>query len=109
MVTTEAGAEMPVHGKHGKTMKLFSHPSHRPWKSIKPISTFPHHDYDEDEYFLKPAGLRDTHSEGKVIFGISAVYFGAMAARDWHESYVAMKGILKETVDITIREGSPPK
>jgi hypothetical protein len=31
-----------------------------------PISTFPHHDYDEDEYILKPAGLRDTHSEGKV-------------------------------------------
>jgi hypothetical protein len=57
---------MPVHGKPGKTMKLFSHPSHRPWKSIKPISTFPHHDYDEDEYILKPAGLRDTHSEGKV-------------------------------------------
>src|SRR5664279_3881965 len=75
MVTTEAGAEMPVHGKHGKTMKLFSHPSHRPWKSIMPISTFPHHDYDEDEYFLKPAGLRDTHSEGKVIFPDTGVIF----------------------------------
>jgi hypothetical protein len=34
-----------------------------------PISTFPRHDYDEDEYLLKPAGLRDTHSEGKVIPG----------------------------------------
>jgi len=31
-----------------------------------PISTFPRHDYDEDKFFLKPAGLRDTHSEGKV-------------------------------------------
>ncbi len=31
-----------------------------------PFSTFPRHDYDEDEYLLKPAGLRDTHSEGKV-------------------------------------------
>jgi hypothetical protein len=31
-----------------------------------PISTLPRHDYDEDEYLLKPAGLRDTHSEGKV-------------------------------------------
>jgi len=40
---------MPAHGKHGKTMKLFSHPSHRPWKSITPISTFPRHDYYEDE------------------------------------------------------------
>jgi hypothetical protein len=57
---------MPVHGKHGKTMKLFSHPSHRPWKSIMPISTFPRHDYYEDEELLKPAGPRDTHSEGKV-------------------------------------------
>jgi hypothetical protein len=34
-----------------------------------PISTFPRHDYDEDEYLLKPAGLRDTHSEGKVNRG----------------------------------------
>jgi hypothetical protein len=42
----------------GKTIKLFSHPSHRPWKSIKPISTFLHHDYDEDEYILKPAELK---------------------------------------------------
>ena len=25
---------MTVYGKHGKTMKLFSHPSHRPWKSL---------------------------------------------------------------------------
>ena len=31
-----------------------------------PISTFPRHDYYEDEYILKTAGLRDTHSEGKV-------------------------------------------
>jgi hypothetical protein len=40
-----------------------------------PISTFPRHDYDEDEYLLKPAGLRDTHSEGKVInvFSLSLV------------------------------------
>lgn len=32
-----------------------------------PIFTFPrHHAYDEDEFTLKPAGLRDTQSEGKV-------------------------------------------
>jgi hypothetical protein len=49
-----------------KQSNCFSHSSHRPWKSIKPISTLPRHDYDEDEYILKPAGLRDTHSEGKV-------------------------------------------
>src|SRR5215469_11659403 len=33
--------EMPVDGKRGKTRKLFFYPSHRPWKSIQPISTFP--------------------------------------------------------------------
>jgi hypothetical protein len=38
-----------------------------------PISTFPRHDYYEDEYLLKHAGLRDTHSEGKVI---SVLQFG---------------------------------
>jgi hypothetical protein len=37
--TTEAGVEMPV----------------------------PRHDDHEDQFLLKPAGLRDTHSEGKVI------------------------------------------
>jgi len=41
---------------HGKTMKLFSHPSHSPWKSLP---RFPHShrhdDDDEDEYLLKPA------------------------------------------------------
>jgi hypothetical protein len=26
---------MTVCGKHGKTIKLFSHPSHRPWKSLR--------------------------------------------------------------------------
>jgi hypothetical protein len=30
-------------------------PSHKPWKSIKPIPTFPpHHHYYEEEYLLKP-------------------------------------------------------
>ncbi len=34
-----------------------------------PISTFPRHDDHEDhedQFLLKPVGLRDTHSEGKV-------------------------------------------
>ena len=26
-------------GKHGKTIKLFSHPSHSPWKSLPRFST----------------------------------------------------------------------
>ena len=59
---------MPVHQKGGKNDEAIPHPSQRPWESILPISTFPRHDQDEDEdeYLLKPAGLRDTHSEGKV-------------------------------------------
>jgi len=32
---------MTVYGKHGKTMKLFSHPSHRPWKSLNSDSHIP--------------------------------------------------------------------
>jgi hypothetical protein len=43
--------EMTVCGKHGKTMKPFSHPSHSPWKSLR---RFPHshrHDDDEDEFY----------------------------------------------------------
>ena len=37
---------MTVCGKHGKTIELFSHPSHNPWKSLR---RFPHYhrlDYD---------------------------------------------------------------
>ena len=67
VVTTEAGAEMPGPWKAWENDEAVFPPSHRPWKSIMPISTFPCHDYDEDEYILKPAGLRDTHSEGKVM------------------------------------------
>ncbi len=26
---------MKARGKHGKTIKLFSHPSHKPWKSLR--------------------------------------------------------------------------
>jgi hypothetical protein len=32
---------MTVYGKHGKTIKLFSHPSHRPWKSPDSDSHIP--------------------------------------------------------------------
>jgi|SRR5580658_2487020 hypothetical protein len=68
VATTEVGVEMPINGKPGKNDEtVFPHPSHRPWKTIQPISTFPRHDdYDEDEYLLKPAALRNTHSKGKV-------------------------------------------
>jgi hypothetical protein len=34
-----------------------------------PISTFSRRDNHEDQFLLKPAALRDTHSEGKVAMG----------------------------------------
>jgi hypothetical protein len=49
-----------------------------------PISTFPrHHDYDEDEYLLKPAGLRDTRSEGKVTPHAYEAYSTTKAQSSW--------------------------
>jgi hypothetical protein len=39
-------------------------PSHKPWKSIKPIPTFPPPQLRRDH--PKTSRLRDTHSEGKV-------------------------------------------
>ena len=42
---------MTVYGKHGKTMKLFSHPSHRPWKSLNSDSHIPTARRPRDECF----------------------------------------------------------
>jgi hypothetical protein len=66
-LTTEAGVEMTVYGKHGKTMKLFF----PPFPQTLEIDTADFHIPTprlrrEDDYLLKLAGLRDTHSEGKV-------------------------------------------
>jgi hypothetical protein len=46
-----------------------------------PISTFPRHDDYEDQFLLKPAGLRDTHSEGKVtlVLGNALMLFNGEA------------------------------
>jgi hypothetical protein len=41
---------MTVHGKSGKTMKLFSHSSHSPWKSLRRLPHSPSHDYYGHEY-----------------------------------------------------------
>jgi len=41
---------MTVYGKSGKTIKLFSHSSHSPWKSLR---RFPHyHRLDYDEHYV---------------------------------------------------------
>src|SRR3954463_16561218 len=58
--------EMPVGGKRGND-KTVSHPSHQPWKSIKPISTFPpSRRLRRDELISKTEYLRATHSDGKL-------------------------------------------
>src|ERR1039457_3277043 len=48
--------EMTVCGKHGKTMKPFSHPSHSPTATTT----------TRMNSILQTRPLRDTHSEGKV-------------------------------------------
>jgi hypothetical protein len=35
-------------------MKLFSHPSHSPWKSLRRFPHYHRHDYDEHEYLSNP-------------------------------------------------------
>jgi len=45
---------MTVCGKHGKTIKLFSHPSHSPWKSLRRFPHYHRHGYDEHEYLSNP-------------------------------------------------------
>ncbi len=45
---------MTACGKHGKTIKLFSHASPSPWKSLRRFPHYHRHGYDEDEYLSKP-------------------------------------------------------
>ena len=45
---------MTVCGKHGKTIELFSHPSHNPWKSLRRFPHYHRHDCDEHQYSSKP-------------------------------------------------------
>jgi hypothetical protein len=60
--------EMAACGKPGKTIRLFSHPSHSPWKSLRRLPHFHRHDdHGVGCKFPKTRPLRDTHSEGKVI------------------------------------------
>ena len=76
---------MTVYGKHGKTIKLFSHPSHRPWKSLK--QRFPHshrHDDYGEENFLNPqrprGGPKQTAEMGQTSLPNATVGAGACRA-----------------------------
>ena len=46
---------MTVCGKHGKTIKLFSHPSPSPWKSLRRFPHYHRHDYDEKNISQNPS------------------------------------------------------
>jgi hypothetical protein len=59
---------MTVCGKHGKTIKLFSHSSHSPWKSLR---RFPHshrHDYDDHEYLSKPVKTKTRRNDAQYHY-----------------------------------------
>ena len=60
-------------------------PFHRPWKSIKPIPTFPPPRPPRGEIkSSKPAQLRATHSEGKVMSLMKAHCSSyATGPKDW--------------------------
>jgi hypothetical protein len=59
---------MTVCGKHGKTIKLFSHPFPSPWKSLR---RFPHshrHDYDDHEYLSKPVKTKTRRNDAQYHY-----------------------------------------
>ena len=59
---------MTVCGKYGKTIKLFSHSSPSPWKSLR---RFPHshrHDYDEHEFLSKPVKTKTRRNDAQYHY-----------------------------------------
>ena len=59
---------MTVCGKHGKTMKLFSHPSHSPWKSLRRFPHYHRHGYDEHEYLSKPVKTKTRRNDAQYHY-----------------------------------------
>ena len=59
---------MTVCGKHGKTMKLFSHPSHSPWKSLRRLPHYHRHGYDEHEYLSKPVKTKTRRNDAQYHY-----------------------------------------
>jgi hypothetical protein len=61
---------MTVYGKSGKTMKLFSHSSHRPWKSLPRLPHSHSYDYYGHEYLPKTTtpevGPDQTRKRGQI-------------------------------------------
>src|ERR1039458_6151994 len=64
----QEAVEMTVCGKHGKTIKLFSHPFPSPWKSLR---RFPHshrHDYDDHEFLSKPVKTKTRRNDAQYHY-----------------------------------------
>ena len=59
---------MTVRGKRGKTMKLFSHPSHSPWKSLRRFPHYHRHDYDEHEYLSEPVKTKTRRNDAQYHY-----------------------------------------
>jgi len=59
---------MTVCGKHGKTIKPFSHPSHSPWKSLRRFPHYHRHDYDEHEFLSKPVKNKTRRNDAQYHY-----------------------------------------
>ena len=59
---------MTACGKHGKTVKLFSHPSHSPWKSLRRFPHYHRHDYDEHEFLSKPVKTKTRRNDAQYHY-----------------------------------------
>ena len=59
---------MTVCGKHGKTIKLFSHSSPSPWKSLRRFPHYHRHDYDGHEYLSKPVKTKTRRNDAQYHY-----------------------------------------
>src|ERR1039457_3015533 len=59
---------MTACGKHGKTIKLFSHPSPSPWKSLRRFPHYHRHDYDGHEYLSKPVKTKTRRNDAQYHY-----------------------------------------
>jgi hypothetical protein len=59
---------MTACGKHGKTIKPFSHPSPSPWKSLRRFPHYHRHDYDEHEFLSKPVKTKTRRNDAQYHY-----------------------------------------
>jgi hypothetical protein len=59
---------MTVCGKHGKTIKLFSHPFPSPWKSLRRFPHYHRHDYDDHEFLSIPVKTKTRRNDAQYHY-----------------------------------------